>query len=124
MHAPASSLPSPASALRAPTRLLAAFLAQKTRLLTALRDEGGLFECRFLARLIDRERNAVTLCSAEADTLKRRTCTLRQKVMAALSPADDTPGRIDPQEAQEILNDLGALGRHTTTHATHLSHLL
>lgn len=108
----------------APTRLLAAFFAQKAKLLAALKDEGGLFECRFLSRLVKREQDAVTLCTAEADTIKSRTCSLRQKVMAALSPTDDTPGIIDPKEAQELLNDLGTLGRQATTHANHLSRLV
>lgn len=121
---PSSLIPQTSSLGAAPMRLLLAFLAQKNRLLAALRDEGGLFEIRLLSRWAKREQDAVTLASAEADTLKIRATTLRQKVMAALSPADDTPGHIDPKEAQELLTDLATLGRHATTHATHLNRLV
>ena len=105
-------------------RLLQAFLTTKHRLLAALRDEGGLFEIRLMSRWVKREQAAVLLASTEADTLQARTSTLRQKVLAALSPTDNTPNRIDPQEAQELLLDLATLGRTTTTHATHLAKLV
>lgn len=115
---------SPDSPRRAsPMRLVAAFLAQKTRFLSAVRDEGGLFEMRFLGRLVKREQDAVTLASAEADTIRTSVCDLRQEIMQDLASTNDTPGVIDAGEAKELLRKLSGLGRNATAHANHLDQL-
>ena len=104
-------------------RLVAAFLAQKTRFLSAVRDEGGLFEMRFLGRLVKREQDAVTIASVEADTIKVNVSDLRQEIMRDLAATDNTPGVIDAAEATVLLRKLQGLGRNATAHAHHLDQL-
>ncbi|HWA27838.1 MAG TPA: hypothetical protein VG734_19440 [Lacunisphaera sp.] len=105
-----------------PCRLLAAFLAQKARLLAALRDEGGLFELRFLSRLVKREQDAVVIAAASATTINTSVSTLRQDFLAALAD-DHTPGEIDPQEAATLQRALALLSTRTTRHANQLERL-
>lgn len=107
----------------APTRLLAAFVALKIKLLTALKDEGGLFECRFLANLIERERAAVATATVEAGTIQEQVADLRRLLLRETSPADDTPGVLDPLETEAFLRKVGQLGNTARHHTGHLQQL-
>jgi hypothetical protein len=124
MNTPRASHLTPPTSGRQPSpcRLMQAFLAQKSRLLAALNDEGGLFECRFLARLLDREQAGVTLASAQADTIQTEVTGLRQKALGYINDPR-SPGQIDNHEAALLMQDLRRLGLHAQHHATHLEKL-
>ncbi|HVT74600.1 MAG TPA: hypothetical protein VHD61_15810 [Lacunisphaera sp.] len=109
---------------QAPTRLLAAFIATKAKLLAALKDEGGLFECRFLANLIERERTEVDTARVDAEEIGDEVAQLRRKMLRDLAPDDRSPGVIDAREAQELLHDLSQIGTNARHHVGHLTHLL
>jgi hypothetical protein len=93
-----------------PNRLLMAFLRQKAKLLAALNDEGGLFECRFLARLVERCTSGIEAAHTEAVELNTGLTELRQQLLLDLAPTDDTPGQLDPTEQQSLLQRLASLG--------------
>lgn len=103
---------------------MSAFLRQKERLLGALRDEGGLFENRFLQRLLGRARAGVAASSQEADTIDATLATIRQEVHRDLAPGNATPGVLDRREAARLLRRLRALGHQTHPHARNLAQLL
>ena len=107
----------------APNRIMAAFLDQKERLLAALCDEGGLFEIRFLRRLLKREQVAVAEATTEAVEITVTVTTIRQSFLLDLAPDDNTPGVIDAEEAQRYLRELSALGAATRHHAGQLEQL-
>jgi hypothetical protein len=106
-----------------PNRVIAAFLAQKTRLLSALGDEGGLFELRFLQRLFARLQSLLTLAAARARTIDKEAASIRQHFLACLND-DKTPGYIDPAESRALQRDLAAHGTHAHTHAAALEKLV
>ena len=105
-------------------RLVSAFLRVKERVLTALRDDGGLFELRFLRGQVEREQAQVLLASRQAGTIDTRLGALRAKIERETSPGDDTPGILDARESAEILHELTATTRHAHAHATTLDRLV
>jgi hypothetical protein len=102
---------------------MAAFLAQKSKLLAAINDEGGLFECRFLGRLLAREQVAVATAHTEALSLGGHLSALREQIEADLAPTDDTPGVLDTSELQRFRKRLAALGHDASAHTAHLEAL-
>ncbi len=108
---------------RSPLRLLAAFVAQKVKQLTALRDEGGLFECRFLSRLIERIRTGITGAHTESVQIQDGVADLRQFLLRETGPADDTPGVLDPLESEVFLQKVAHLGTTARHHTGQLEQL-
>lgn len=107
-----------------PNRLMSGFLAQKTRLLTALNDEGGLFECRFLGRLLERSTAGITTAHTGAVEIHTGLAELRQQLLLDLSLDDDTPGALDPQEQSRLLKLMARLGLTTRHHEGQIKELL
>jgi hypothetical protein len=106
-----------------PLRTLGAFLASKARLLTAAKDEGGLFEIRFMGRLLGRGQSAVTTAATNAATAHEEATALRDFVLRETSDDDDTPREIDSRERRQLLKLLGTHTHTTRHHAGELEHL-
>jgi hypothetical protein len=104
-----------------PLRVIRAFLAQKVRLLTAAGDEGGLFECRFLGRLVERLGAALGLARTQSLALEQGIAALDEEIRRETAPDDDTPGILDARELARLRRRLRALGHEATTHTAHLS---
>lgn len=106
-----------------PLRVLGAFMKQKQRQLVAQQDRGGLFEHRFVDRLIHRTTVGVTEAHSEAVGIQSGLASIRRDFLLDIAPTDDTPGRIDPREQRRLLRKLAALGHTTRHHEQHLEQL-
>lgn len=111
------------SLLLSPARLMIAFLEHKERALTAIRDEGGLFENRFFRRLVTRERFEVKACADEAAGAGDSVTAIRDQIRRDLAKSDDTPGIIDPLEAAHLERRLSRLDKNMVAHTKHLQDL-
>ena len=103
---------------------MAAFLTSKMRLLSAVSDEGGLFECRFLVRLLTREQAAVATATTEATSLDSHLSALSSQLRRDLAPTDDTPGVLDAPELAPLQRALKRLGHDAHAHTAHLQTLV
>lgn len=106
-----------------PNRLLAAFVAAKLKLLVALKDEGGMFECRFMARLLERSIRCIATAHSDAVDIDSQLSTLSSQLRRDLAADDDTPGILDPVESEQLLKKVAALGLTARHHASHLEQL-
>jgi hypothetical protein len=106
-----------------PNYLIAAFLAAKTKILSALRDEGGLFEIRFLQRLVVREQRDVAIAAVDAIALLQDEIQLEQTMAEITSPSGPEGAAISFAEKQLLNNAVTRLHQHAQHHATQLSQL-
>lgn len=107
-----------------PTRLISAFLARKRDQLAELQDEGGLFEIRFLDRLVRREQVAVAKSAIRASDLDCEVGEINEQLARDLAPDDDTPGVLDATELVRLQGSLNRLGHHAEIHTAHLQQLV
>lgn len=106
-----------------PNRLIAAFLAAKTRTLSALRDEGGLFEIRFLGRIVSRERAELDQVTRESAVIAQREQVVVHTLTDVTSLHSEAGAAISPRENRRVRLALGRLRRDVRHHALHLAQL-
>lgn len=100
-------------------RILAAFFTRKLSLAEAARNFGERFECRFILRLVSREREGVSLASDEATALLSQAESLLAAWRAAIAD-----GTITPAERRTLARELRSLLGISARHASHLHALV
>lgn len=114
----------PSTPPASPLRLLTAFLEQLRKLKASLSDHGSLWEIRFMQRKVEAVSGAVATSHSEAAAIDTTLGGIRQRMLADLSPTDDTPGILDRAESAGYVEELSRLNTTAHTHQCSLKRLI